>query len=70
MPDEYIEVKTRIPTDLHERFIRVMPIYGSLGFVIRTTLEEFCELAESQPSVADNVAAAVRQASLKGGFLA
>jgi len=60
------EVKVRIPQELHDRFQRQVPIYGAMAWMMRTTIEEMCDLLEGQPSIRETVIASVQRAA-RGG---
>jgi len=63
---ESVEVKVRIPAELHDRFQRIVPIYGAMAWMMRTTIEEFCEHMEGLPSLREQVIASVQRATRSG----
>ena len=60
---ETIEIKARIPVELHERFVRALPVYGALAWTMRTVLDEFCTSLEASDSLREHVLNSIKAAT-------
>jgi len=52
---ETVEIKTRIPADLHQRFVQLLPMFGSTSWFMRESMEAFVNEFESEPRLAERV---------------
>ncbi len=59
--DDTVEIKAKIPAELHARFARALPMYGAIPWLVRTAMEETCEVLEEQPALRDSVAEAIKR---------
>lgn len=59
MSAEVVEFSAKVPKDLYERFKGCVPHYGGTQWFIVSSLAEFVQRCEEQPTLKDNVAASV-----------
>lgn len=61
--DNQPEIKVKIPRELYDRFQRVLPIYGAFAWTMRSAIEAMCDQLESQPTLQEQVVAAIQRAT-------
>jgi len=56
---EWVEVKTRVPAELHQRFVQVLPMHGALSWAVREALSIIVSEYENEPLLTERLQRAI-----------
>lgn len=57
--EDWVEVKTRVPADLHQRFIQILPMHGAVSWVIRESISIIVAEYENEPLLTERLHRAI-----------